>query len=199
LKKKINQRFSPILRLPPEVTAGIFEACVPEITWSKEDRPLCRSMLNATIPLVIGRVCRAWRDVAWSIPRLWSSLSLQLDGRTALDCVLLEEWISRSGVLPLSIQLWLDGASHHDIWSILRIFTGCCECWRYIYLALPISLYGGLKSIHNCLPLLTTLYLDLDLGLDHRRQCFRHFSTAPQLSHVEIFKYNPALIDIGKY
>ena len=199
LKKRINQHFAPVLRLPPEVTAKIFEDCIPQIFWCTEDPTLhSKIMPNASIPLVIGKVCRAWRHQAWSTPKLWSSISLLLDRRTPVDCELLKEWILRSGRSPLSIHLRLDRTmttARNVIQCILSMVAECCERWRDVYLALPLSLYSNFDFISDRLPLLTTLCLDL--GMEDRGRQLQHFSTAPQLRHVEIFRYHPALVNIA--
>lgn len=194
LKETITHRSSPVLRLPPEVLADIFEACLPEITWPK-DGP---TVPNATMPLVFGKVCRMWRDVAWSTPKLWSGISLLLENSTPTDCELLQEWLSRSGHSPLSIHLQFDrdGATAGDATrSILRIIADTCERWRDIYFAFPASFYQHFNIIRGHLPLLTNLSLALRI-LDVRERNFQHFSTVPQLRHVEIYGYNRELMNI---
>jgi hypothetical protein len=199
LKKTMNRHFSPILRLPPEIFSDIFEACLPEITWPM-DGPASnhKTVPNATMPLVIGTVCSAWRNLAWSTPKLWSGISLLLEDPTSSDCDLLNEWLLRSGSSPLSIHLRFDrdGATAEDsTWSILHTIANCCERWRDVYFAFPASFYKHLESIHDRLPILTTLSLSFRI-LDVRERGFRHFSAAPQLRHVEIHGYDPDLMII---
>ncbi|KAJ7635282.1 hypothetical protein FB45DRAFT_681008, partial [Roridomyces roridus] len=51
----------PVLSLPPEITADIFEHCV-----------VSRSTPSPTqAPLLFMQVCREWRQVALASPRLW--------------------------------------------------------------------------------------------------------------------------------
>jgi F-box-like len=196
LKKRINWHSSPILKLPPEVTIEIFEACLPVINWSMEDPTHCyRRIPNATIPLVISGVCNTWRNLAFSTPKLWRSISVQHDDcRSELDVEVLCEWISRSGSTPLSIHMWLSGNETALVDSILGIFADCCERWRDIYFTLPLHLYDIFDSIRGRLPLLTTLCLSL---VDDTDMDFQHFSIAPRLRHVEIHRYRPGAMTIA--
>ncbi|KAJ7024839.1 hypothetical protein C8F04DRAFT_899109, partial [Mycena alexandri] len=52
----------PILTLPVEVTAEIFVHCLP----AKATQPS-----GKVAPMLLGGICRQWRDIACSTPRLW--------------------------------------------------------------------------------------------------------------------------------
>jgi F-box-like len=197
LKKRINQHSPPILKLPPEVTIEIFEGCLPKMTWFEFTADwyfFYETVPNATMPLVIGSVCSTWRNLALSTPKLWSRISLKLDGRNSdLDYEILDEWISRSGRSPLSIHLWI-GKDETPADDILYMFADCCERWRDIYLALPLHLYDNFDLIHGNLPLLTTLCLDLRVG--NAKGGLQQFSIAPRLCDVGLHGYHRGLIDI---
>ncbi|KAJ7340874.1 hypothetical protein DFH08DRAFT_245881 [Mycena albidolilacea] len=91
---------SPARRLPQDVMEEIFVAALPS------DRNAIMS--SAESPLLLCHVCRTWRAIALSTPRLWGSLHVvvpknisalsRINGATIT-------WLSRSGVLPLSISL----------------------------------------------------------------------------------------------
>ncbi|KAJ6561753.1 hypothetical protein B0H19DRAFT_991736 [Mycena capillaripes] len=91
---------SPTRRLPADVVAEVFAACLPA------DRNAIMS--SAEAPLLLCHVCRTWRSLALSIPRLWASLHIVAPGDTS-KCLQIngaaDSWLSRSGVLPLSISL----------------------------------------------------------------------------------------------
>ncbi|TFK38340.1 hypothetical protein BDQ12DRAFT_630766, partial [Crucibulum laeve] len=59
---------SPIRRVPEEILAQIFIFCLPT------DR--CAVMNVREPPLLLGRVCSQWRDIAVRTPRLWSSIHI---------------------------------------------------------------------------------------------------------------------------
>ncbi|KAJ6554425.1 hypothetical protein B0H19DRAFT_868891, partial [Mycena capillaripes] len=52
----------PILTLPTEITVEIFTHCLP-------DEP-CVPRTD-TAPLLLGRICRTWREISLATPELW--------------------------------------------------------------------------------------------------------------------------------
>ncbi|KAJ7939885.1 hypothetical protein B0H13DRAFT_1586675, partial [Mycena leptocephala] len=86
-----------ILKLPFEMTTEIFTHCLPEY-------PL-RSLPSGSA-MLLGQVCRQWREISIGSPRLWQSLQLELVPKFLLRPVrFLRSWLSRSGTLPLSISI----------------------------------------------------------------------------------------------
>ncbi|KAJ7226959.1 hypothetical protein GGX14DRAFT_331683, partial [Mycena pura] len=57
---------SPVRALPPEILKEIFVECLPTSH--------CAIMHPFHSPLLLGRVCGAWRTIALSTPELWSSV-----------------------------------------------------------------------------------------------------------------------------
>ncbi|KAJ7367325.1 hypothetical protein DFH08DRAFT_660258, partial [Mycena albidolilacea] len=57
---------SPLRRIPQDVLLDIFSSCLPSGHNALIDA--------AEAPLLLGRVCRHWRDVTYSTPMLWSSI-----------------------------------------------------------------------------------------------------------------------------
>ncbi|PPQ93434.1 hypothetical protein CVT25_004504 [Psilocybe cyanescens] len=114
IQTEINQAHDPILRrLPREIASHIFNfAIIPNIWAIEINSRLNRREIMA--PLDLGAVCRAWRELAWATPRLWTSVyayvaaggastGLYTINKSKLD--LFRQWISRTGQLPLSVQL----------------------------------------------------------------------------------------------
>ncbi|KAE9397259.1 hypothetical protein BT96DRAFT_823573, partial [Gymnopus androsaceus JB14] len=58
---------SPVRQIPPETLAEIFVECLP----TAPSYPV-RSLAEA--PLILTIICRDWRRVALTTPRLWASL-----------------------------------------------------------------------------------------------------------------------------
>ncbi|KAG6812814.1 hypothetical protein H0H92_000272 [Tricholoma furcatifolium] len=115
LKRAINRRFSPMLSLPIE------------LCWSAS-------------PLLLGKVCTAWRNLAWSMPWLWNNMSLSIIRPTETHIQLLEEWIARSGNLPLYIHLKIrlgspDANTH--VTRLMDVVARCSERWRSVHFDLP--------------------------------------------------------------
>ncbi|KAJ7197801.1 hypothetical protein GGX14DRAFT_573950 [Mycena pura] len=93
---------SPARRLPQDILGEIFMACLSENGYA--------SMKPSEAPLLLCRLCRDWRNLALSMPRLWASLHFPefLYLRPSHDSAQLELWLNRSGGLPLSIFLAID-------------------------------------------------------------------------------------------
>ncbi|KAL0070014.1 hypothetical protein AAF712_002911 [Marasmius tenuissimus] len=103
---------APFRRLPADIWGEIFVHCLP------------RNQLNVAIctveeaPLLLTTICRAWREVALTTPRLWNSVHifgtepptpLQNDyshkARQAQVLQGIKMWLDRSGSLPLTLSI----------------------------------------------------------------------------------------------
>ncbi|KAF7348311.1 hypothetical protein MSAN_01784800 [Mycena sanguinolenta] len=103
---------SPMRRIPQDVLLEIFFACLPTEHNAVID--------PAEAPLVLGRISRHWRDVAYSAPMLWSSIHIPaLNYFFAPPHILLrqekivEAWLERSATCPLSIS-FIDHTDYVD-------------------------------------------------------------------------------------
>ncbi|KAJ7154901.1 hypothetical protein C8R43DRAFT_949866 [Mycena crocata] len=94
---------APVRRIPDDVVQDIFLACLPthqNAVMSKNEAPL-----------LLGRICSAWRALALATPRIWASLhihlafSIQREERMRA----ITEWLERSAACPLSLSI--SGAS----------------------------------------------------------------------------------------
>ncbi|KAJ7154235.1 hypothetical protein C8R46DRAFT_447403 [Mycena filopes] len=81
-----------ILALPPEILAEIFLQCLPKWSWA---------------PRTLSCVCRQFRDVALSTPRLWTSMCVDLEDEDEEGAYVdfCRTWLSRTGSLPISLDL----------------------------------------------------------------------------------------------
>jgi len=70
ITNKYNGVFHPLRRLPEEILLQIFERCADEEIqeWFKCD---CSVSRNPKFPTRMAGVCRRWRNIALSCPRLW--------------------------------------------------------------------------------------------------------------------------------
>ena len=94
---------SPIQRLSTELLAEIFMFCVSDIKKS-----IGRFVRNKRTPIYLCHVCRNWRDVAFGLPGLWTSLSLNMGNikpwQRKILPDLLNQWFARSRHLPLTFK-----------------------------------------------------------------------------------------------
>ncbi|ESK89145.1 hypothetical protein Moror_5267 [Moniliophthora roreri MCA 2997] len=152
---------SPIQRIPRDVLAEIFIKCLPD-----DHFPSCN--MN-DIPLLLTVVCRSWRDLAFSTPRLWNKIHIYLPSTfyeslfPVLSGVVNErregvrKWLDRSGSLPISFAvcapLWhtippdiLEQDTTHLSIRIMRLYEGfmslLCQYsrrWNEVELRVPSS------------------------------------------------------------
>ncbi|KAJ6485409.1 hypothetical protein C8R47DRAFT_538296 [Mycena vitilis] len=106
---------SPFRRMPPEILQEIFEACIPTRHFPIMDA--------SCAPLLLGRVCRAWRAISLSTPVLWSAVHLVLKRNPTEEAAeKLRVWLQRSGDSPLSISIVsVYGSDEPDSGSIVDI------------------------------------------------------------------------------
>ncbi|KAJ6508384.1 hypothetical protein C8R45DRAFT_967225 [Mycena sanguinolenta] len=116
--------------IPQEILQEIFISCL-----STKHNALID---HNEAPLLLGRVCRYWRSVAYhSTPMLWSSIHIPLSGYlNAPPNVLLElerfigAWLERSATCPLSVSLFYLNNRHtpeldkHPIILLLTAMAG---------------------------------------------------------------------------
>ena len=85
-------------RIPPEVLGEVFYHCLPKTPYI--------TPRDVESPMVLARVCRHWRAVAMSTPRLWSTLSVHLQ---KIDCEAYrrgcEAWLARAKSVPLAVRI----------------------------------------------------------------------------------------------
>ncbi|KAJ7864839.1 hypothetical protein B0H14DRAFT_2183035, partial [Mycena olivaceomarginata] len=94
-----------VLALPPELLAEIFFFCLP---FDEDGLPIRADPDEA--PLNLCAVCRQWRSIALTTPKLWSSLFLDYllwhgPVSQALYVDLCHKWLARAQSTPLSISL----------------------------------------------------------------------------------------------
>ncbi|KXN83633.1 hypothetical protein AN958_01199 [Leucoagaricus sp. SymC.cos] len=109
--------------LPQELLCRIFYLSLSEspFTLLRHDQignPVLSLNLQKMItPFTLGAVCRYWRHVVWKEPNLWNSVYLVASPcKAAIQATLLEQWLSRTGQLPLSIDVDCSDVVHKR-WS----------------------------------------------------------------------------------
>ncbi|KAG5651899.1 hypothetical protein H0H81_006980 [Sphagnurus paluster] len=145
---------SGIHSLPLELIRKIFFFCLPSTNCA---------MVATEAPLVLTRVCRHWREAAFSTPELWSRLHISVPRGLAMEeknsgVVMrfgeaITTWLNRSGNLPLSISFIDDRVSHNDSEQtadssstsdshILRVIASFSHRWAHL------SLDIGYRHLH---------------------------------------------------
>lgn len=171
LKQKLNDRHSSILRIPDEIFLEIFMHCFP---------PHFNSLTTVgkvqVTPFQLGHICRRWRNIVWSAPKIWSVVTLDVCFHTNIPLVV--EWLERSDKQPLSICImWnpfspdgeryagrADPAGQALSFSNLTDTLGrYAQRWHTVDFRIPEESYDSpnfLHCLHDChFPILTSFSL----------------------------------------
>jgi hypothetical protein len=131
-------------RVPRDVLEEVFVLCLPADQNAK--------MRTYESPVLLGRICSAWREVSLTSPRLWSSLHVDADPRP--DAKLqhrveaAESWLNRSGSLLLSISFTVSHEGPQSripayelpkIQQLMDVFNACSRRWRSLHLSMTMS------------------------------------------------------------
>jgi hypothetical protein len=183
LRKALNNRFCPVLQLPLEISTEIFM------------HYLQASIYMRTTPFQLGRICHAWRDLVWSNPGLWSTVTVALwdsQRHSNSNCKLLREWLVHSGQQPLTIKLALalsDGMDESDLQlfqlkDVMDVLICCIDRWYIIDFSIRGDFYdAGLiieDALQKPLPLLTSACF---CGIQMSKAVLH---SAPQLNQIEL-------------
>ncbi|KAF8912077.1 hypothetical protein CPB84DRAFT_1761206 [Gymnopilus junonius] len=138
LDEKLNS-ILPVSQLPLEVLTDIFFLVCDY-----------RKDFGLPGPYRIGRICRSWRQIVQATPRLWTYIYLPISkARQAVQKVLLQEWIERTGNCPLHVVLTrsLDDLFSFDTWDppkeLFSALVATCHRWT----ELDIIVFPGLLQM----------------------------------------------------
>ncbi|KAF8072221.1 hypothetical protein FPV67DRAFT_1667654 [Lyophyllum atratum] len=162
-----------INRLPVELVRTIFCWCLP----SRDS-----AMSSKDFPLLLGRVCSAWRQISFSTPQLWTSLYIQVPrmdiskpekqdlltryGRAVIA------WLKRSASLPISLSFIDDGQSpfHPNSLALtetpgfylLEILLGFSDRWNHVNFAVDYRSMAYLARLNeHDVPFLHTAQIEI--------------------------------------
>jgi hypothetical protein len=167
----MDEPHPPINALPPEILSAIFLP-LREIRRYKQLLPF---------QVHLSHVCRHWRQIAISTPQLWSSITLF--STKSQPCV--EEWLARSGSVPLDVRLdlfdadyrgevtahWLQNHLAHIVLNVHRFQN------LFLFTRLEVNVYHVLQLLHQVeAPLLKRL--SVLVGRHQQLRELTPFSTA---------------------
>ena len=201
LKRIINRNQSLFIRIiPPEIIARISEFAITDfrITGSLPDT------------LLLSSICSDWRRTVVGTPEFWSSIKIDLPSISQTSdkavsmlprlATFIDEWLSRSGQLPLNISLCY---GHHDENSpdpltleeyhpIFKILDKYSSRWHSFYISIPTIFLPFLRP--RCLPLLEQLHITYK---SYGRLNLDHVLTFPPTPCLNTAKIQPLLPYIG--
>lgn len=110
----LEDRDAPALyRLPTELISDIFLLVVAfpsngDPAYDPKNGLELRPLRGEISPLLLCKICRRWRSIAFSTPLLWARLRIKFkkplsDG---YERHLLRQWLDRAGTCPLSLTIF---------------------------------------------------------------------------------------------
>lgn len=164
---------SSIRHFPPEILSHIFMLSLPlspNYDWQLDfaDVPAAR-----TAVMLPGQVCKHWRAIALSTPRLWSSSFIKLGCCSSGHMALTQSWLARSGSCPLSITLT---ASHFE--PTFSHLDTQSDRWQFLNFSTTVPLLDSLRLVRDHLSSLETLLIVCVLPFG---ELLNTFEIAPRL------------------
>ncbi|KAJ7583315.1 hypothetical protein C8J56DRAFT_1055079 [Mycena floridula] len=138
---------APIRLLNDDILRDIFVHCLPV------NRAAATVITDA--PLLLGRICRSWRELALSTPALWASIHVEFSyflglRRVQRLCQEAQSWLVRSGTCPLTIQV-LHQVHTDDLRDLtidfIKFLTTISTRWRSIEIIAPSESLFSLRSL----------------------------------------------------
>jgi hypothetical protein len=174
-RTKITAAMAPIRKLPPEILSHIFYQCLPENSSPR---------ISREAPFILTQVCTQWRAIALSRSSLWCILNIKLDSRKPESVnSYVSTWISRSGTLPLSIELFaLHANPDHPAFQTILLQP---HRWGAVSFFVSLPFIQALHHIKGRTPMLYDCHIDvfpnadIDPPLDT-------FSSAPKLRSITL-------------
>ncbi|KAJ7230171.1 hypothetical protein GGX14DRAFT_582341 [Mycena pura] len=183
LDAELNLIAYPVLTLPPEIMAEIFKWCI-DTHWS---------LHPSVAPLLLTRICRDWRDLAFSTPALWDTI-IEIDFDVHPQAkAFVETWFSHAGARPLSLRIvcpeTIDSACLESI-----IFQHASRLQSLDVLTNSL-VFCDLTAVQS-FPILSNLDLacvddDYDDEGDIQLFCINN---APTLRHLSLERVRPSLV-----
>ncbi|KAK6984458.1 hypothetical protein R3P38DRAFT_2575846 [Favolaschia claudopus] len=141
-----------ILNLPFEITMIIFEHYLPQYPR----RPLAVDLA------LFGWICGQWRAVAFAAPRLWRAFTMNLNAMMiSHQAKALQEWLRRSGTLPISIDILLPADQPcclQEMNNIVSLILAHSCRWEHTRIGLMLP-FESLRLLQGRMPVLRSLII----------------------------------------
>ncbi|KAF8885892.1 hypothetical protein CPB84DRAFT_1850265 [Gymnopilus junonius] len=145
--------------VPREILAEIFLGLLEDddVDLHHSIRPLVSRACHSD-PLILGRVCSYWRNVALDTPQLWSRICILKPQRSQVRLTHL--WLERAHVCPLDISIWESDEEECDrsaLQDIMTLFFARREYWRKFSFTLQVQALKLLAPIMQYSPSINLL------------------------------------------
>ncbi|KAJ7050174.1 hypothetical protein C8F01DRAFT_692114 [Mycena amicta] len=113
--------------------------------------------------LTLARVCRQWRDAAFTTGELWKSITVNCGRKQALGILSASTWLPRSGTLPININLRKILPDSVALWNALVPHSAR---WRSLELEASEPVVLSLANAASDLPFFESLSIRGDVALE---------------------------------
>ncbi|KAJ7212637.1 hypothetical protein GGX14DRAFT_564386 [Mycena pura] len=138
LKQCVDAHFalvSPMRRLPDDILREVFVKTLPSTRNT--------AIISTEGPLLLCRVCKLWRSVALTTPRLWASVHIVVPDRARIHRLIdiLRSWLGRSGTVPLAITMLLSQTWTPDcnVAAVFAFLASASRQWKDLEFTLPLN------------------------------------------------------------
>jgi len=139
LRSEQNRVHDSLVRLPVELKNNIFELLLPSRSeWGALE------VRSRVMPLYLASICRAWRDIAWSNPFLWSTIQIEIGKKSSISdpqsrINFVHEWILRSRTVPLTLRIVVHKIKgfEKELKSVIGVISQCSNRWYSLFLDTP--------------------------------------------------------------
>jgi hypothetical protein len=216
LGSRMNEIHDPFIhKFPPEIGAHIFRLFLPTLDF--KDNYIWPEPATFTRVLRLGAVCRKWRQLAWTTPDLWDALYVRISPPMKHSVAeslpgLLREWLSRSGIRPMTIffhhsRFSEESEVHEDssdestaetlasvtglVIDVINLHSGQ---WQNLHLHVSADI-----SERLCGSIQPSQLLYLELGIDGGTSPTPKFvmKSKPFPTQLTLTEFPPTTIDIG--
>ncbi|KAJ6509108.1 hypothetical protein DFH09DRAFT_1436718 [Mycena vulgaris] len=182
--------FYPVITLPPEITAEIFLHYVDSAHIGGSgatDVPIAPGRTGGCGPLLLASICRTWREIALTLPPIWSSLQLYAEPETISPTEsLLPLWLPRAGSHPLEIDIGSPAGT--DL--LVSLVAPYSPQWQTFACAVYTPITFPSDLIRGRIPLLKRLEVALHANWgDIADNPVTAFADAPQLREVQLIDF----------
>ncbi|KAJ7711517.1 hypothetical protein B0H16DRAFT_1816728, partial [Mycena metata] len=177
------------LTLPPEIVSEIFVRFLPVY-------PKRAPHTGLLSPITLGQICRLWREIAFSTPKLWRTFKFVLLARDSkrsdqADQVRVEAARRRSRSCPLSLELRYYRLETTPLFETIMAHRAR---WQHLRLFIHVA---NLAAIDGPFPLLRSLTTSVLVPTtDDARRRSTAFRASPLLHRVAIAQYQDVFHDM---
>ncbi|KAJ7226646.1 hypothetical protein B0H12DRAFT_1223779 [Mycena haematopus] len=197
VQEKLQTVTYPILQLPFDLTSEIFVCCLPDLQHAD---PLFNLSYQLELPtaLLLSQICRAWRDIAFNTPKIWSMFRIDIEAWLKDRSRRFDDWVQRARGSPLSFILEIPSPSAHAASpAILHPILALSNQWQNVDLQLrSMDLVSREFQSHlrRKLPSLQKLQIRTFKDISQAKTVATAFELAPSLRSVVLQHLQPSLI-----